>query len=196
MIYDSWAHIHPHGKSEIINQTSEFFFFRVLGFFFSSSTNIFPVSTSIFTFLNVALPISFSAPSRLKLIPFGLSIFPMMEHPSMKHTNRHAHTSMPYFCPLATQIMHTITTKAKYVTIFPMVLRTARLNRTSSPMSRDFLTPKAKSHRITAADAISQGIMCSSVCDMKADAIPAKLPRMVLLHRAVFSLNSFQTISS
>lgn len=63
----------------------------------------------------------------------------------------------------------------------------ALLNRTSSPINMDFLTPKARSHKMTAAEAISQGIMWLRVCVMKADAIPAKLPCTVWLKRVAFS---------
>ena len=76
-------------------------------------------------------------------------------------------------------IITTIHTNAKYVTIFPIVLRMALENRTSSFISRLFLIPKAKSHTTTENETISQGIMCSRDSIINPLAITEKPPGML-----------------
>ena len=119
----------------------------------------------------------------------------MIEQNSMKQTNKHEYTSIFHLLPEAMFIITTIQTKAKYVTILPMVRRTALEKRTSSPNSRHFLIPNIKSHTTTENVTISHGIMCSNDCAIKLLAITEKPPGMLWVIMLFFILSLFVNYS-
>nr|DAK50292.1 MAG TPA: hypothetical protein [Caudoviricetes sp.] len=119
----------------------------------------------------------------------------MIEQNSMKQTNKHEYTSIFHLLPEAMFIITTIQTKAKYVTILPIVRRTALENRNSSPNSRHFLIPNIKSHTTTENVTISHGIMCSNDCAIKLLAITEKPPGMLWVIMLFFILSLFVNYS-
>nr|DAU79261.1 MAG TPA: hypothetical protein [Caudoviricetes sp.] len=119
----------------------------------------------------------------------------MIEQNSMKQTNKHEYTSIFHLLPEAMFIITTIQTKAKYVTILPIVRRTALENRNSSPNSKHFLIPNIKSHTTTENVTISHGIMCSNDCAIKLLAITEKPPGMLWVIMLFFILSLFVNYS-